>query len=170
MSVDQTWAVELEHRVAGAPEEVFEYFIDPDKYRRWKGSEAELDPRPGGSYRVTMGPQIWVGGKYVAVEPPRRLVMTWGFESPHTLPRGMAQVPPGTSSVEFTFTSDGDDTLIRVRHVGLPTEEAQFAHELGWNTYLARLAVVRKGDEPDDDPVADMGEVLFAKDAERSPE
>ena len=46
--------IELETRVAAPPEIVFAYFVQPELYRRWKGSTAELDARPGGLYRVTM--------------------------------------------------------------------------------------------------------------------
>jgi uncharacterized protein YndB with AHSA1/START domain len=169
MKMDTTWAVELTHRVAGSPDEVFEYFTDPDKYRLWKGLEAELDARPGGSYRIRMAPQVWVGGSYVTVERPTRLVMTWGFESDDfVLPRGLGQVPLGSSAVEFTFAADGDGTIIRVRHVGLPSEEARFAHTLGWESYLARLALVRAGDDPGEEPTVMMAEALYARDAATS--
>ena len=43
---------ELEVRIQTRPDTVFEFFVDPEKMRRWKGTEAELDPRPGGTYRV----------------------------------------------------------------------------------------------------------------------
>jgi uncharacterized protein YndB with AHSA1/START domain len=39
-------AGELEVRIQARPETVFEFFVDPEKMRRWKGTEAELDPRP----------------------------------------------------------------------------------------------------------------------------
>ena len=43
-------AGELEVRIQARPETVFEFFVDPEKMRRWKGTEAELDPRPGGTW------------------------------------------------------------------------------------------------------------------------
>lgn len=167
MKIDRDWTVEVEHRVGGPPEVVFEYFTDPEKYRRWKGHEAELDAQPGGTYRVTMGPEIWVRGEYVAVEPPHRLLMTWGFESDIDIPRGLAQVPPGTSTVEFRFVPDGDGTIIRVRHTGMPSEDARFAHTLGWETYLARLASVLAGGDPGEEPTFAMGAKLFERDAKQ---
>jgi uncharacterized protein YndB with AHSA1/START domain len=164
MTIDQAFAVELEQRVTGSPEVVFEYFTDPEKYRRWKGLDAELDPRPGGAYRVTMGADIWVRGEYVAVEPPHRLLMTWGFESDIEIPRGLTQVPPGSSTVEFKFVPDGDGTIIRVRHTGMPSEDARFAHTLGWETYLDRLATVLAGGDPGEEPTLEMGAKLFERD------
>ena len=144
--------VEVEHRVGGSPETVFEYFIDPEKHRRWMGAEAELDARPGGVYRVTFGPQVWVRGEYVTVEPPHRLVLTWGFEGTVPLPQGLQDVPAGSSTVEFSFVPDGDGTIIHVRHTGLPSDAAREEHDLGWKIYPARLAIVLLGDDPGPDP------------------
>jgi uncharacterized protein YndB with AHSA1/START domain len=164
MSRDDIWAVELEYRVTGSPDEVFEYFTDPEKYRRWKGQAAELDARPGGVYRVQMTPQVWVSGRYVTVDRPRRLVMTWGFQSEDiSLPRGLSQVPPGSSAVEFTFRSDGGSTIVGLRHVGLPSEEARGAHTLGWETYLSRLATLLAGRDPGDDPAISLTGALFER-------
>ena len=74
---DQGWTVEVEHRVSGSPDAVFAYFTDPEKHRRWYGVDVELDPRPGGAYRVMVAPQVWARGEYLAVEPPHRLLLTW---------------------------------------------------------------------------------------------
>ena len=170
MTIDQAFAVVVEQRVTGSPEVVFEYFTDPEKYRRWKGLDAELDPRPGGAYRVTMGSDVWVAGRYIAVEPPRLIRMTWGFASTALeLPRGLAQVPPDSSTVEFRFEPDGDHTIVRVRHVGLPTEDARFAHNLGWELYLQRLAIVRGGGDPGEEPTLEMGAQLYKRDEEVPP-
>ena len=170
MNTDRVWAVELEHRVQAPPETVFAYFTNPDKYRRWKGLDADLDPRPGGTYRVTMAPDVRVRGEYLAVEPPERIMLTWGFESALDLPRGLKQVPPGSSTVEFRFFPDGDGTIIRVRHLGLPTELAHWAHGLGWKSYLSRLDAVLAGEDPGEDPVLALTETLYSRDAESAKE
>ena len=85
--------IEVETRIAAPPDVVFAYFTDPELYRRWKGSSAELDARPGGLYRVVMPSGDLVRGEYVEVQPPTRVVFTWGFE-------GNAELPPGSSTVE----------------------------------------------------------------------
>jgi len=72
-------AGELEVRIQARPETVFEFFVDPEKMKRWKGTEAELDPRPGGTYRVSgIAGGATVVGEFVEIDPPRRLVFTWG--------------------------------------------------------------------------------------------
>ena len=163
MTPATNWMVELEHRVGGPPETVFDYFTDPDKYRRWKGIEAELDARPGGSYRVLMRPQVWVSGRYVTVDRPNRLVMTWGFESPLELPDFAQQVTPGSSTVEFTFVPDGDGTIIRVRHTELPSMESVGFHTRGWNNYLERLVIVLDGKDPGVDPLIALGDEVLGR-------
>jgi uncharacterized protein YndB with AHSA1/START domain len=75
--------IEVERRIAARPETVFSYFTDPKRYRLWQGVDAELDPRPGGMFRVTMTGKSGtvVRREYVELDPPRRLVFTWGLES-----------------------------------------------------------------------------------------
>jgi uncharacterized protein YndB with AHSA1/START domain len=163
---DRGFAIEVEHRVTGSPETVFAYFTDPDKHRRWMGAEVELDARPGGTYRVAMAPEVWVSGHYLAVEPPHRLLLTWGWESGLDLPTGLKQVQPGSSAVEFRFIEDGDGTIIRVRHLGLPSEEARWTHGRGWNGYLPRLVAVLRGHDPGEDPVLTLAAAFYARDAE----
>jgi uncharacterized protein YndB with AHSA1/START domain len=168
MTADQTVTVELEHRVSGSPEIVFEYFTDPEKYRRWHGVTAELDARPGGVYRLlTVPPDVWIEGEYVAVDPPRRIVLTWGWQSSSIeLPGCLRQVAPGSSTVEFTFVPDGDATVIRVRHSGLPSELAARGHTLGWDSYLARLAAILEGKDGGEDPALSIATTYYAWDDE----
>ena len=136
--------IEVETRIAAPPEVVFAYFIDPELYRRWKGTSAELDARPGGLYQVVMPSGDLVRGEYVHVEPPRRIVFTWGFE-------GSAGLPPGSSTVEVTLRADGDGTIVRLRHDGLPSDDSREQHRIGWRHYVDRLAIVAAGGDPGPD-------------------
>jgi uncharacterized protein YndB with AHSA1/START domain len=144
MSEERT--LEVEMRIDAPPEVVFAYFTDPEKYRRWKGVRAELDPRPGGGFRVDMGPNGWVGGEYVTVEPPSRVVFTWGWEHDPL-------VPPGTTRVEVTFVPDGAATILRLRHSGFATDAVRDQHRDGWEYLLSRLAVAGAGGDPGPDPM-----------------
>jgi uncharacterized protein YndB with AHSA1/START domain len=144
----QTLVIEREIRVDASPETVFEFFTDPEKMVRWKGSAATLDPRPGGIYRVAMHTQAVARGEYVEVDPPNRIVFTWGWE-------GGAHPPePGTSTVEVTFTPDGDGTVVRLVHTGLPTAESVEQHSQGWDLYMPRLEIAAAGGDPGPDPNA----------------
>ena len=43
---------------------------------------------------------------------------------------------------------DGDGTLLRFTHSGLPDADATEKHAHGWDHYLERLAIVARGDDP----------------------
>jgi uncharacterized protein YndB with AHSA1/START domain len=136
--------IEVQVRIGAPPDVVFAYFVDPDLYCRWKGSSAELDARPGGLYRVLMPSGDRVRGEYLVVEPPNRVVFTWGFE-------GSRELPPGSSTVEITLHADGDGTIVRLRHDRLPTDVSREQHTVGWRHYLERLAIVATGGDPGPD-------------------
>ncbi len=140
--------VEVETRVEAPPHVVFGYFTEPELYARWQGLSAELDPRPGGVYRVRMRSGLAVRGEFVEVERPRRLVFTWGWEGDDSL-------PPGSSTVEVTFEPDGEATIVRLRHRGLPEEASAGLHEKGWRHYLGRLGVAGAGGDAGPDPALD---------------
>ena len=111
------------------------------------GAGGSKDPRPGGLFRVTFGSGFSVRGAYVEVDPPRRVVYTWGWEA------AGAALPPGGSTVEVTLTPDGDETVLRLTHRGLPAE-LRDVHGHGWDHFLSRLATAAAGGDPGPDPMA----------------
>ena len=146
MSQDE--AVERQVRVAASPETVFSYFTDNEKMVEWKGFRATLDPRPGGVYRVEISDANIARGEYVEVVPYSKVVFTWGWEGDG------APVPPGSTTVEVTLIPDGDHTIVRLRHYGLPVE-ARDVHGEGWDHYMPRLAMAATGVDPGPDPLRD---------------
>jgi uncharacterized protein YndB with AHSA1/START domain len=72
---------EYELRIAASPETVFEHFTDPAKMVRWMGTEVTLDPRPGGVCRINPAGHAVMSGRFVEVDPPRRVVFMWGWET-----------------------------------------------------------------------------------------
>src|SRR3990172_8104984 len=93
---EEVGAVVREVRIAAKPETIFGFFTDPGKMTRWKGKTATLDPKPGGTYRVQINSKVIASGEYVEIDPPRRVVFTWGWEGGHP-------VAPGSSTVEITL-------------------------------------------------------------------
>jgi uncharacterized protein YndB with AHSA1/START domain len=152
VAVGQRNVVEREVRIAARPETVFAFFTDPEKMVKWKGGKAELDPRPGGIYRVEISEQAIARGEYVELEPPSRVVFTWGWEGQES-GSGEHAVPPGSSRVEVSLSAEGDGTLVRLRHLDLP-EQAVEVHGQGWDHYLGRLVVAAAGGDPGPDPNA----------------
>ena len=136
-------AVEREVRVAARPETVFQFFTDPAKMVLWKGTEAQLEARPGGIYRVNVTGQEVARGEYLEVVPFSRIVFTWGWES--------GPVLPGSTTVEVTLIPDGEGTLVRLRHSGLIGDAVQ-GHTEGWEHYLPRLAIAAAGGDAGPDP------------------
>ena len=121
------FTVHAEIRIDAGPEAVFPFFTDPQKIVRWKGVEATVEAVPGGVYRVN------VTGEKLAV---------W---------EGDEQLPPGSSSVTIELVPDGEGTLVRLTHSGLP-EGADVAQLEGWHHFLPRLATVASGGDPGPDP------------------
>lgn len=138
--------IEIERTIQARPETVFAYFTDPVRYTAWMGVEAELDATPGGIYRVKVPQGLLAVGEFVEVEPPRRIVFTWGWE-------GDPEVPPGSSTVEVTLTEVEGGTRVRLVHSGLPDPTAVAMHIAGWNRYLARLVTASEGGYPGPDAV-----------------
>ncbi len=148
---DTGFVFEREIRIEASPDVVFDFFTDPEKMKKWKGVDAELEPKPGGNYRVTVLPVAIARGEYVRVEPPTFVSFTWGWEGEGQL------VPPGSSLVEVTLRADGDATLLNLRHTGLPSEEMATEHSKGWTHYLGRLEVAAAGGDPGRDPNLEGG-------------
>ena len=61
--------VEVSLFVAARPETVFPYFTDPGRYVLWMGSDASLDPVPGGVYRVRMSGGAEAIGEFIELRP-----------------------------------------------------------------------------------------------------
>jgi uncharacterized protein YndB with AHSA1/START domain len=83
-------------------------------------------------------------GRYVELEPPHRLVLSWGYA-------GSGVLPPGSSTVEIRLVEQEGATLVELEHRDLPAGE-QAGHASGWPHYLARLGLVAAGRDPGADP------------------
>jgi uncharacterized protein YndB with AHSA1/START domain len=144
---------EHEIRVGASPEAVFAYFTDPAKMVQWMGTEATLDPRPGGVCRVSPNGQAVMLGEFLEVDPPHRLVFTWGWE------REMFATPRQSSLVEVSLTPDGEETIVQLAHRRLNATAVAF-HRAGWEHYLPRLALVAAGSEAGTDSWRDPAVVI----------
>jgi uncharacterized protein YndB with AHSA1/START domain len=137
--------VTVQRSIKASPATVFSFFTDRDRWLSWQGITAEIDPRPGGVFRMNVRGDGWASGRFVAVEPPHRIVFTWGWEGDDS------PVPPGSSTVEIILEADGEDgTQLTLVHRGLPLPALDI-HRDGWNHYLDRLAVRAVGGDPGPD-------------------
>jgi uncharacterized protein YndB with AHSA1/START domain len=122
-------------RIAAPPEVVFEYFVDARKLVSWIGSRAVLEATPGGRFWVDMNGTDVAAGEFLEIEPPRRVVFTWGWE------KGGPPMAPGSSTVEVTLTPDGDDTVVRLIHRDIPVPFLE-SHSAGWTEHFAVLVAL----------------------------
>ena len=117
-------------RIAASPADVFPYLIDPSLIVQWIGTSADLNARPGGVFALDFA-TTQARGTYVSVEPPNRVVFTWGIP-------GNAALPPGSSTVEIVLKADGDETIVELSHRDLPADVRPSHHE-GWEECFAAL-------------------------------
>src|SRR5207248_4506047 len=61
--------VRREVQVAAPPATVFAFLTDPEKIMRWMGTEATVDPHPGGIYLVNVGGKHIARGSFTEVIP-----------------------------------------------------------------------------------------------------
>ena len=142
-------AVHCSVKIDAPPEAVWPFLVDAEKMQQWCGQVVNIDPKPGGSYRVQIQEPIVMSGSYKEVVPNEKVVIAWGWEG------DALGVPPGSSTVEISLHKDGDGTIVKLVHSGLP-EPARVHHGDGWTHYLNRLAIVGTGGDPGRDPKETM--------------
>lgn len=132
--------VQVRRTLPAPPEDVFRAWTDPDLVSRWfkprAGSSlgAEMDVRVGGSYRWGMkllGRAYYAVGEYVEVDPPRRLVFTFGWEN--------ALVRLSDSLVTVELAARGEATDVVITHERLDSRALRAIHGAGWRDLLARI-------------------------------
>ena len=138
--------VVVERLIDAPPSVVYSYLTDSQKWARWQGVDATIEPRPGGVFAVSTPTNARVRGEFVDLIPNRRVVFTWGWIDHPT-------VPPGSTTVEIDLIAEGSATRLRLTHSGLPPEEVSI-HADGWNHYLPRLATVSEGYDPGPDGIS----------------
>ncbi|MFT4172621.1 MAG: SRPBCC domain-containing protein [Rhodocyclaceae bacterium] len=114
------------------PERVFRAWTEPHQLSRWWGPHdfsnpvCEIDERPGGAYRIVMrspeGEDYPIRGRFIDIEPGRRLVMTMDCaEHPPAWhdaidpQRGDTLNPAGVMTNTVTFEDLGGRTRLTIR-------------------------------------------------------
>ena len=100
---------------------------------------------PAGLYRVEVIPGHIASGEFVEVDPPSRLVYTWGWE-------GEGIRAPGSSTIEFTLEQSGDGTKLTSCTAGSrPRSPARRMGTAGTTTCRGSRCAAEGGD-PGRDP------------------
>ena len=121
---------------------VYAAWTTPAELQRWHApgplhvSLAEMNVRVGGSYRIHMaepdGAVHKVSGVYAEVDPPRKLVYTWGWEGDN---------PVKDSVVTIEFLERGDSTEVVLTHA-ISDDKERASHTGGWTSILEKLDTI----------------------------
>lgn len=130
--------------VDASPETIWPFLVQPERHLEWLGTEVDLDPTPGGHYRVLVGGEHPSAGEYLEVVPNERVVFTFGWDiEGHP-------IPAGSTTIEIELVPEGAKTRVVLTHRGLP-DDAIADHTGGWDHYLGRLEVRLAGGDPGPD-------------------
>jgi uncharacterized protein YndB with AHSA1/START domain len=117
------------------PERVFRAWTDEAEAAQWlaNGGRVILQPRIDGLFYIDMVYDAHTYphyGRYLAVEPGRRLEFTW-----------VSQGTEGKESiVEIRLEPHAAGTMLHLRHHGLPNEASADSHQGGWTEFVDILA------------------------------
>ena len=138
--------------IAASRERVFRSWTEPGQLTRWWGPggfscpAAEVDLRPGGTYRLVMlapggAPEMSVTGTYRTVDPPVLLVYTWRWDTGPAASNDESLV-----TVEFNYLDD-EQTEVIVTHDRFPAGHDATTYRSGWQEGLEKLDVtITKGE------------------------
>jgi len=138
--------------IAASRERVFRNWTEAEQLKRWWGPggfscpAAEVDLRPGGTYRLVMlapggAPEMSVTGTYREVDPPALLVYTWRWDTGPAASNEESLV-----TVEF-HQLDDERTEVIVTHDRFPVGHDASPYRSGWEEGLEKLDLaITKGE------------------------
>lgn len=134
-----TEAVQIDRLLPASIERVWSHLAEGERVQRWLGPGATVatmvqwELRPEGPWRMLLrapdGELHDVGGRFLRVDAPWRLELSWAW----------ASRPQPPSRVIFELSPEGGGTRLRLRHEDLPDAGAVAAHRAGWLACLPHL-------------------------------
>lgn len=122
---------------------VFSVWTEPHQLAAWFGPvgfkvEAHrIEAVEGGSWWMVLrspgGRELTVGGRFLMIDPPARLVFTWVPE--------VAGVPGAETEVEVTLAADQGTTRLRLRHGPLESQAQVETYRKTWKSILDSLTL-----------------------------
>jgi uncharacterized protein YndB with AHSA1/START domain len=110
-------------------ETVFGYFTDSTRWARWWGQGSAIDARAGGAVQIVHPGGVQVAGEILEIDPPARLVFTYGYVSG-------APMPVGASVVTIQLEDDRQGTRLNLSHV-FADENVRNEMAQGWRFQLS---------------------------------
>jgi uncharacterized protein YndB with AHSA1/START domain len=127
-----TDSLDYEIPIAASADVVYRLLTTVDGLKRWIAADAVVEPEPGGELRWTHDNGATMIGRFVELDPPRRLVFTYGWQG------DLMGLAPESSTVEIDLEEQSGGTLLRLSHRGIPPDVVE-EHRRGWIYFLARL-------------------------------
>jgi uncharacterized protein YndB with AHSA1/START domain len=115
--------------IQAPPATVFSFFTDNERWAGWWGAGSTIDPRVGGHVYIRHPGNVEVKGEVLEIDPPRRLVFTYGYASG-------APFGPGGSRVTIALEPSGAATRLHLTHE-FPQAAARDEHVQGWRFQLS---------------------------------
>lgn len=129
-------------------EKVWDAWTNPKSIRGWlspegmTNPEVEADLLVGGKYRIVMqghnmpdpnhNRKIAVGGEYLEIEKPNKLVFTWLWE-------GSPKETHTTIVTVLMQKIDKNKTKLTLIHTGFADDDMQNEHNTGWTSTFSKL-------------------------------
>jgi uncharacterized protein YndB with AHSA1/START domain len=143
LSPDESTLV-LTARYVFPPDRVFAAWLDPEAMARWIRPSPDcrievqrFEPRLGGAFRVVMSMaegDYGYSGTFTAIEPPRRLEMSWQWDQ-------TTDEPYPETSVLVECEPDDEGTRLTLTHSRIRSLESRLAHAEGWTGSLTALSL-----------------------------
>ena len=131
---------DLAHRldrsvVIHAPQEnVFRFLTDTPRWAAWWGAGSVIDPRVGGAMLIRLPDGTEMSGEVLEVQPPERMVFTYGFVKGEP-------IAPGRSRVTIRLEPHRQGTHLHLTHE-FAEETVRDHHIQGWRYQLALFSNV----------------------------
>lgn len=117
------------------PNDLFDYFTQPELLVKWWPQQAETDPQPGGRYQLSWPAMDWqLFGEYFTVKPGQTLVFSWQWAHDLQMPQRQVKIEfaPQASGSKITLTHGSYDNSPR-------DQEDRQNHWDGWHHFLGQL-------------------------------
>ena len=115
---------------------VYRHLTEVEGLKAWMAIDAVSELTPGGAVKWVYENGAVMIGRYLELVPPRRIVLSYGWEN-----GGRMGIMPETTKVEIDLVEEDGSTRLQLLHSALPDEHADF-HAMGWGYFLDRLVAL----------------------------
>jgi uncharacterized protein YndB with AHSA1/START domain len=142
MSTDLIHNLERKILICAKRSTVFRYFTDSKRFAAWWGEGSTIEGRTGGTMSIRFPNGILASGKILEIQPPERIVFSYGFDLGKP-------IPPEGSRVTITLDEVPGGTQVTLYHeLSDATVRDEFIQ--GWRYQLALFANVASREQHSD--------------------